>query len=75
MIIAAFYPFIKGQFRSRACQKNTLTSSALDRGGAHIDDDNQIKRIPEQFAYATRVENEEQLWTLSEELAKEKFVY
>ncbi|KAL2801703.1 hypothetical protein BJX63DRAFT_438565 [Aspergillus granulosus] len=49
--------------------------SIKDRSGAHIDDDNQIKVIPEQFPYAIGVENEERLWNLSEELVKEKFVY
>ncbi|CEL03627.1 hypothetical protein ASPCAL04779 [Aspergillus calidoustus] len=49
--------------------------SIKDRSGAHIDDDNQIKPIPEQFGYSTGVENEERLWALSEELVKEKFVY
>ncbi|KAL2844823.1 hypothetical protein BJY01DRAFT_247987 [Aspergillus pseudoustus] len=49
--------------------------SIKDRNGAHIDDDNQIKAIPAQFAYATGVENEDRLWALSEELVKEKFVY
>ncbi|KAL3441961.1 hypothetical protein BJX65DRAFT_287709 [Aspergillus insuetus] len=49
--------------------------SIKDRSGAHIDDDNQIKAIPEQFGYASGIENEERLWTLSEELVKEKFAY
>ncbi|KAL2815092.1 hypothetical protein BJX63DRAFT_442108 [Aspergillus granulosus] len=49
--------------------------SIKDRSGAHIDDDNQVKPIPEQFAYAVGVENEDRLWALSEELVKEKFAY
>jgi hypothetical protein len=52
-----------------------LTSPALDRSGAHLDDDNQIKAIPEQFEYASGIENEERLWALSEGLVGKKFVY
>ncbi|KAL2782641.1 hypothetical protein BJX66DRAFT_345650 [Aspergillus keveii] len=49
--------------------------SIKDRIGAHFDDDNQIKAIPEQFGYASGIENEERLWALSEELVREKFAY
>ncbi|KAJ0416737.1 hypothetical protein BJY00DRAFT_316618 [Aspergillus carlsbadensis] len=49
--------------------------SIKGQSGANIDNDNQIKPIPEQFSYATGVENEERLWALSEALVKEKFAY
>ncbi|KAL3462054.1 hypothetical protein BJX64DRAFT_288796 [Aspergillus heterothallicus] len=49
--------------------------SIKDRSGSHFDDDNQIKPIPEQFGYAYGIENEERLWTLSEDLVKETFTY
>ncbi|KAL3489186.1 hypothetical protein BJX62DRAFT_209717 [Aspergillus germanicus] len=49
--------------------------SIKDRSGAHFDDDNQIKAIPEQFGYASGIENEDRLWALSEELVREKFAY
>ncbi|KFX99555.1 hypothetical protein O988_03790 [Pseudogymnoascus sp. VKM F-3808] len=46
-----------------------------DHNGGHYDDDNQIKPIPEAYAYATGIDNEERLWELSEKLVGQKFAY
>jgi hypothetical protein len=47
----------------------------IDQNGGHYDDDNQIKPIPEAYAYATGIDNEERLWELSEKLIGQKFAY
>ncbi|KAL4862265.1 hypothetical protein BDV12DRAFT_203215 [Aspergillus spectabilis] len=57
-----------------------MTIAAFDpsiqaHNGGHFDDDNKIKPIPEEFAYATGIENEERLWELSEKLVDQKFSY
>lgn len=47
--------------------------AAADKNGGHYDDDNQIKPIPEEFPYASGVDNEDRLWELSEKLVGQKF--
>jgi hypothetical protein len=76
MVIAAFDPTIIGilsiyYITIAVCASNL----AVDKNGGHYDDDNQIKPIPEAYAYAVGIENEERLWKLSEKLVGQNFTY
>jgi len=46
-----------------------------EHNGGHLDDDNQIKPIPDAFSYAVGAENEDKLWQISESFVGEKFSY
>ena len=46
-----------------------------DRNGGHLDDDNEIKLIPDTFSYAVGTVNEDKLWQISESLVGQKFSY
>ncbi|KAF3385774.1 Short-chain dehydrogenase [Talaromyces pinophilus] len=49
--------------------------SIADQNGGYLDEDNQIKPIPEEYDYAFGPGNEERLWKLSERLVNDEFSY
>ncbi|KAL3471341.1 NAD(P)-binding protein [Aspergillus californicus] len=49
--------------------------SIRDQNGGYIDDDNHVKPIPEEYAYAVGMDNEDRLWSISEDLVNQKFQY
>ncbi|KAL4887227.1 hypothetical protein BJY04DRAFT_212272 [Aspergillus karnatakaensis] len=75
MVIAAFDPSIRGGPFLRVQDTLPRLTELLAHNGGHIDDDCQVKPIPEAFAYAIGIDNEDRLWELSEKLVKQKFSY
>ncbi|KAL4897293.1 hypothetical protein BDV59DRAFT_198693 [Aspergillus ambiguus] len=47
--------------------------SIRESNGGYIDEDNQVKPIPEEHGHVRGVENEDRLWALSEKLVRQKF--
>jgi len=46
-----------------------------DHNRGYLDNDNEIKPIPDTFSYAVGTANEDKLWQVSESLVGQKFSY